>query len=135
VPRQLVGDTVTDRTCTHFVEGPLPFISLRSEPASFAQAWLGYVAPERMQGTANIRSLIQQLARRFAIEHQLAEDIARELRILSCARGAAVRIIALHVGRRVAVESNRQVVAWNGIYLDKPELQADFLRRSVRRAS
>ncbi len=81
------------------VEGPIPFFSLCEHHALpfFGEAWVGYVAHERIIGISKLTRLVRVVTRRFGVQEELTHDIADELDRMLQPHGVAVYMEAHHL--------------------------------------
>lgn len=115
------------------VEGPIPFTSLCEHHAlpMDGQAYLGYIADERLVGISKLSRLVHVCARRFTLQERLANQLADALEATLHPRGVAVYLEARHGcvrarGVREAMPTTRTAV-WRGAYEASPALRSEFL--------
>ena len=128
-----------DAVMSQIIEGPIEFHCLCEHHALpfFGNAYIGYVAGDRIVGISKLTRLVRLFARRFTVQERLGEEIADGLQSLIAPRGVAVHLEASHMctHMRGVEESSRTVTTfWRGVS-DDPELRREFLyeARSHRR--
>jgi GTP cyclohydrolase I len=115
------------------VEGPIPFTALCEHHALpfFGNAWVGYVAGERLIGLSKLTRLVRQYSRRFTMQERLGRDVAGELQAIVGAQGAAVCIEAVHLCTRMRgvreTEALTRSTTWHGSYALSAALRQEFL--------
>ena len=118
------------------VEGPISFFALCEHHALpfHGRAHVGYVAGDEILGISKLTRLVRLYARRFTVQERIAEEVADGLRVLTGARGVAVRLEAQHLCtqmRGVNEEGSVTVTtAWRGLYDEDESLRRDFLALS-----
>ena len=120
-----------DAVMSQIIEGPIEFHCLCEHHALpfFGNAYIGYVAGDRIVGISKLTRLVRLFARRFTVQERLGEEIADGLQALIAPRGVAVHLEASHMctHMRGVEESSRTVTTfWRGVY-DDPELRREFL--------
>jgi len=115
------------------VEGPIPFFSLCEHHAlpMDGQAYLGYVADDRLVGISKLSRLVQVCSRRFTLQERLADQLADALEATIHPRGIAVYLEARHScvrarGAREVPPLTRTIV-WRGAYEASSSLRSEFL--------
>ncbi len=132
--------TAFETECNHdpecrlsqIIEGPIPFYALCEHHALpfYGQAYVGYVAGERILGISKLTRLVRLFARRFSVQERLGQQIADALTELVEPHGVAVYLEAHHLcvqmrGVREVSPQTRTTV-WKGAYQTDPALRADF---------
>jgi GTP cyclohydrolase I len=114
------------------VEGPIPFFALCEHHALpfHGQAYVGYIAHERIIGISKLTRIVRVFARRFTVQERMGDEIAGALQDLISGHGVAVQLEAHHLctqmrGVREA-DSKTRTLTWRGYYADDPELRKEF---------
>ncbi len=115
------------------IEGPIRFFALCEHHALpfFGQAYLGYIANERIIGISKLTRLVRLFAKRFAVQERIGQQIADALQAMLQPHGVAVYLEAHHLctEMRGVQESSplTRTTFWRGEYETNPELRAEFL--------
>jgi GTP cyclohydrolase I len=115
------------------IEGPIRFFALCEHHALpfFGQAYLGYIANERIIGISKLTRLVRLFAKRFAVQERVGQQIADALQAMLQPHGVAVYLEAHHLctEMRGVQESSplTRTTFWRGEYENNPELRAEFL--------
>lgn len=115
------------------VEGPISFNALCEHHALpfLGQAWIGYVAHERIIGISKLTRLVRVITRRFGVQERMTHQIASSLEGLLDAHGVAVYLEADHLCTRIRgvreEGAHTRTTAWLGAYERDPALRAEFL--------
>jgi GTP cyclohydrolase I len=121
-----------DCELAQIVEGPIPFSSLCEHHALpfVGEAWVGYIAHERILGISKLTRLVRVVARRFAVQERVTHDIADALVGLTNAHGVAVYVVAEHMcahTRGVREPATRtRTTAYRGAFEHDAGLRAEF---------
>ena len=123
-----------DPTCklSQIIVGPIQFYALCEHHALpfFGNAYVGYVAGERILGISKLTRLVRLFARRFSVQERLGQQIADALIELVEPHGVAVYLEAHHlcVQMRGVRESSPRThtTVWRGAYPSDAALRADF---------
>jgi GTP cyclohydrolase I len=114
------------------VEGPIPFAALCEHHALpfLGQAWVGYVAHERIIGISKLTRLVRVLTRRFGVQERMTHQVADALEGMLAAHGTAVVLEARHLCTAIRGVREPEVVtrttAYRGAYVTDPALRAEF---------
>jgi GTP cyclohydrolase IA len=114
------------------VEGPIPFFALCEHHAMpfFGQAWVGYVAHERIIGISKLTRLVRVLTRRFGVQERMTHEIADELMRLMDAHGVAVYMEADHLCTQMRgvreTNAKTRTTGYRGTYERDPSLRSEF---------
>jgi GTP cyclohydrolase I len=114
------------------VEGPIPFSALCEHHALpfVGQAWVGYVAHERIIGISKLTRLVRVLTRRFGVQERMTHQIADSLEAMLGAHGTAVYLEAHHMCTRLRGVREPDLVtrttAYRGVYANDPAMRAEF---------
>lgn len=114
------------------VEGPTHFFSLCEHHALpfFGQAYVGYIAHERIIGISKLTRLVRVFAKRFTVQERIGQQIADALVAMLHPHGVAVYIEAHHlcVEMRGVRETSpmTRTVYWRGEYDNNAALRSDF---------
>lgn len=128
-----------DCRISQVIEGPVPFHSLCEHHAFpfFGDAYIGYVAHERIIGISKLTRLVRLFARRFTVQERLGQQIADTLEHVLEAHGVAVYLEGTHLCTQMRgvreVESATRTTFWRGAYDEDPQLRAGFLAICDRR--
>ena len=114
------------------VEGPIPFFSLCEHHALpfFGEAWVGYVAHERIIGISKLTRLVRVVTRRFGVQEELTHEIADELDRMLQPHGVAVYMEAHHLCTQMRgvreLHPLTRTSAYRGTYSDDAALRSEF---------
>lgn len=115
------------------IEGPIRLFALCEHHALpfFGQAYLGYIAGERIIGISKLTRLVRLFSKRFAVQERIGQQIADALQTMLQPHGVAVYLTAHHLctEMRGVQESSplTRTTIWRGEYEKHPELRAEFL--------
>jgi GTP cyclohydrolase I len=115
------------------IEGPISFTALCEHHILpfFGEAWVGYVAGERLIGLSKLTRLVRVHSRRFTMQERMGRDIAAALQSIVGARGTAVRIEAAHLCTRMRgvcePAAITRTTAWRGSYEASATQRREFL--------
>ncbi|MDE3101213.1 MAG: GTP cyclohydrolase I [Chloroflexota bacterium] len=122
------------------VEGPIHFFALCEHHALpfYGQAYLGYIAHDRIIGISKLTRLVRVFSRRFTVQERLGEEIANSLYRLVNAHGVAVHMEAHHLCTQMrgvrAVNPKTRTLTWRGFYADDAELRKEFFHLAGARS-
>ena len=128
------GSDPLDATMSQVIEGPIDLFSLCEHHVLpfFGQAYVGYIAAERIIGISKLTRLVRLFANRFTVQERLTQEVADTLTGMLAPQGAAVYVEATHLctAMRGVRESNSRTrtVVWRGRYAQDPDLREEFLR-------
>lgn len=115
------------------VEGPIPYQAL-CEHHGFpfhGQAYVGYIARDRIIGISKLIRLVRLFSRRFTVQERMGVEIAGTLAHVLGARGVAVYLDGVHMCTRMRgvrdTEAATHTTHWRGSYEDDPALRAEFM--------
>jgi GTP cyclohydrolase I len=130
-PRECRGEP--DCRLAQVIEGPINFHSLCEHHVFpfYGEAFVGYVANERILGISKLTRLVRLYTKRFAVQERIGIQIADTLEALMKPHGVAIFIRAKHMcvemrGVREISPATRTTV-FRGVYADEPSLRAEFL--------
>lgn len=118
------------------IEGPIPFFALCEHHALpfMGQAYVGYVAHERIIGLSKLTRLVRVLTRRFGVQERMTHEIADELDRLMAPHGVAVYIEAHHLCTQMRgvreLNAKTRTTAYRGVYTKDPDLRSEFFDAS-----
>ncbi|MGH7600141.1 MAG: GTP cyclohydrolase I [bacterium] len=122
----------SDCRISQVIEGPIRFFALCEHHALpfYGQAYLGYIANERIIGISKLTRLVRLFAKRFAVQERIGQQIADALQAMLQPHGVAVYLEANHLctEMRGVQESSplTHTTFWRGEYEKNPELRAEF---------
>jgi GTP cyclohydrolase IA len=122
-----------DCRISQIVQGPIAFHSICEHHAFpfFGQAWVGYIAHERIIGISKLTRAVRLYARRFTLQERMGRQIIRSLERILDAHGVAVYLVATHLCMQMrGVREQAATTAttfWRGAYESNPALRAEFL--------
>jgi GTP cyclohydrolase I len=130
-PKECLGEP--DCRLSQVIEGPIHFHSLCEHHVFpfYGEAYLGYVADERILGISKLTRLVRLYTKRFAVQERIGYQIADTLEAVMKPHGVAVFMRAKHMcvemrGVREISPATRTTV-FRGVYADDPSLRAEFL--------
>lgn len=130
-PRECRGEP--DCRLSQVIEGPIHFHSLCEHHVFpfYGEAYVGYIADERILGISKLTRLVRLYTKRFAVQERIGYQIADTLEALMQPHGVAVYIRAKHMcvemrGVREISPATRTTV-FRGEYAKDPSLRAEFL--------
>lgn len=122
-----------DCALSQIIEGPIRFYALCEHHALpfYGQAYVGYIAHERIIGISKLARLVHLFSRRFAVQERIGQQIADALEAMLAPHGVAVYLEARHLcmemrGVRESGSLTRTTV-WRGEYQANDALRAEFL--------
>lgn len=122
-----------DCRLSQVIEGPIRFFALCEHHALpfYGQAYLGYIANERIIGISKLTRIVRLFAKRFAVQERIGQQIADALQAMLQPHGVAVYLAAHHLctEMRGVQESSplTRTTIWRGEYEKNPELRAELL--------
>jgi GTP cyclohydrolase I len=131
----------SDCIISQVIEGPIRFFSLCEHHALpfFGQAYLGYVADEKIVGLSKLTRIMRVFTRRFAVQERIGQQIADALELMIEPHGVAVLLEARHlcVEMRGVREPGARTytTAWRGEYEHNAEIRREFLAACGRQQS
>ncbi len=130
-PRECRGEP--DCRLSQVIEGPIHFHSLCEHHVFpfYGEAYLGYIADERILGISKLTRMVRLYTKRFAVQERIGYQIADTLEALLQPHGVAVFIRAKHMcvemrGVREISPATRTTV-FRGEYATDPSLRSEFL--------
>ena len=130
-PTECRGDP--DCRLSQVIEGPIHFHALCEHHIFpfFGEAYIGYVASERILGISKLTRLVRLYTRRFAVQERIGFQIAETLESMMAPSGVAVLLRGKHMcvemrGVRETSPATRTTV-FHGEYASDPALRAEFL--------
>lgn len=130
-PKECHGEP--DCRLSQVIEGPIHFHSLCEHHVFpfYGEAYLGYVADERILGISKLTRLVRLYTKRFAVQERIGYQIADTLEALMKPHGVAIFIRAKHMcvemrGVREISPATRTTV-FRGVYAEDPALRSEFL--------
>jgi GTP cyclohydrolase I len=130
-PKECRGEP--DCRLSQVIEGPIHFHSLCEHHVFpfYGEAFVGYVANEKILGISKLTRLVRLYTKRFAVQERIGYQIADTLEALMVPHGVAVFIRAKHMcvemrGVREISPATRTTV-FRGVYAEDPALRAEFL--------
>ncbi len=122
-----------DCRLSQVIEGPIHFHALCEHHIFpfYGEAYIGYVASERILGISKLTRLVRLYTRRFAVQERIGNQIADTLEGMMKPMGIAVLLRAKHMcvemrGVREISPATRTTV-FRGEYADNPSLRTEFL--------
>ena len=128
-----------DCQISQILQGPIPFYSICEHHGFpfFGQAWVGYIAHERILGISKLTRLVRLYARRFSVQERLGRQITTALDGILAAHGIALYLEAVHLCVQMRgvreQESTTRTSFWRGSYVNDPNLRSEFLAACARR--
>lgn len=122
-----------DCRISQIVQGPIAFHAICEHHAFpfFGQAWVGYIAHERIIGISKLTRIVRLYARRFTVQERLGRQIIRSLERILDAHGVAVYLDAEHLCMQMRgvreQEATTRTTFWRGAYESRETLRAEFL--------
>jgi GTP cyclohydrolase I len=130
-PKECRGEP--DCRLSQVIEGPIHFHSLCEHHVFpfYGEAYVGYVANERILGISKLTRLVRLYTKRFAVQERIGYQIADTLEALMSPHGVAIFIRAKHMcvemrGVREISPATRTTV-FRGVYAEDPALRSEFL--------
>ncbi len=118
---------------SQIVQGPIAFHSICEHHAFpfFGQAWVGYIAHDRIIGISKLTRVVRLYARRFTVQERLGRQVIRSLERILNAHGVAVYLDATHLCMQMRGVREQQATTrttfWRGAYESNEALRAEFL--------
>jgi GTP cyclohydrolase I len=122
-----------DCRISQIVQGPIAFHSVCEHHAFpfLGQAWVGYIAHDRIIGISKLTRIVRIYARRFTVQERLGRQIVDRLHRVLNAHGVAVYLDAVHLCMQMRgvreQEATTQTTFWRGFYESDSALRAEFL--------
>src|SRR5712692_6904823 len=122
-----------DCRVSQIVQGPIAFHSICEHHALpfFGQAWVGYIAHDRIIGISKLTRVVRLYARRFTVQERLGRQVIRSLERSLDAHGVAVYLEATHLCMQMRgvreQEATTRTSFWRGAYESNEALRAEFL--------
>lgn len=130
-PKECRGEP--DCRLSQVIEGPINFHALCEHHVFpfYGEAYVGYVANERILGISKLTRLVRLYTKRFAVQERIGYQIADTLESLMDPHGVAVYLRAKHMcvemrGVREISPATRTTV-FRGVYAQDAALRAEFL--------
>jgi GTP cyclohydrolase I len=130
-PKECLGEP--DCRLSQVIEGPIHFHSLCEHHVFpfYGEAYLGYVADERILGISKLTRLVRLYTKRFAVQERIGYQIADTLEAVMKPHGVAVFMRAKHMcvemrGVREISPATRTTV-FRGVYSEDASLRSEFL--------
>ena len=130
-PKECRGEP--DCRLSQVIEGPINFHALCEHHVFpfYGEAYVGYVADERILGISKLTRLVRLYTKRFAVQERIGYQIADTLESLMQPHGVAVYLRAKHMcvemrGVREISPATRTTV-FRGVYAQEPDLRLEFL--------
>ena len=122
-----------DCQLSQIIEGPIQFYALCEHHALpfYGQAYVGYIAHERIIGISKLTRLVRLFARRFTVQERIGQQIADTLDAMLEPHGVAVYLEAHHLCTQMRgvqeVLPLTRTTFWRGEYDHNPALRSEFL--------
>ncbi len=122
----------SDCRISQVIQGPIRFFALCEHHALpfYGQAYLGYIANERIIGISKLTRLVRLFAKRFAVQERIGQQIADALQAMLQPHGVAVYLEAHHLCTQMRgvqeASALTRTTFWRGEYEDNAELRAEF---------
>lgn len=122
-----------DCAVSQIIEGPIHFYALCEHHALpfFGQAYVGYIAGDRIIGISKLARLVRLASRRFAVQERIGQQIADALEVILAPRGIAVSLEARHMCMEMRgvrePGSHTRTLVWRGEFQSDDALRAEFL--------
>lgn len=114
------------------IEGAIPFFALCEHHAVpfFGQAYVGYIAADRIIGISKLTRVVRLFAQRFTVQERIGQQIVGTLEEMLEPRGVAVYLEARHLctemrGVRATSPATR-TTHWRGEYAGDAALRSEF---------
>lgn len=130
----------SDCRISQVVQGPIPFHSLCEHHSLpfFGQAYIGYIAHERILGISKLTRLVRLFARRFTLQERLGQQLADALEHILTPHGVAVRLEAVHLCTQMRgvreIDSSTRTTNWRGNYDADAQLRSEFMALCAHRS-
>lgn len=122
-----------DCRLSQVIEGPIHFHALCEHHIFpfYGEAYIGYIASDRILGISKLTRLVRLYTRRFAVQERIGAQIADTLETMMNPTGVAVLLRAKHMcvemrGVREISPATRTTV-FRGEYAKDPNLRSEFL--------
>jgi GTP cyclohydrolase I len=121
-----------DCRLSQVIEGPIQFYALCEHHALpfHGQAYVGYIAHERIIGISKLTRLVRLFARRFTVQERVGQQIADAMDAMLAPHGVAVYLEARHLCTEMRgvqeVSPLTRTTFWRGAYDDNPALRSEF---------
>lgn len=128
-----------DCRLSQIVQGPIPFHAICEHHAFpfFGQAWIGYIAHERIIGLSKLTRVVRLYARRFSMQERLGRQVIQALDRILAAHGIAVYLDAAHLCMQMRgvreQEATTRTTFWRGAYESDQQLRDEFLKLCTTR--
>jgi GTP cyclohydrolase IA len=115
------------------IEGPIPFHAHCEHHALpfFGQAYVGYIASNRIIGISKLTRLVRLFARRFTVQERIGQQIVAKLHAMMEPYGVAVCLNAHHLCTQMRGVSETSPMTrtthWQGEYVGSAALRTEFL--------
>ncbi len=122
-----------DCRSSQVIEGPIHLYALCEHHALpfVGQAYVGYIAHERIIGISKLTRLVRLFSRRFTVQERIGQQIADTLEEILRPHGVAVYLEAHHLCTQMRgvqePASLTRTTCWRGAYDADPALRAEFL--------
>ena len=122
----------SDCTLSQVIEGPIQFFSLCEHHALpfYGEAYVGYIAHERIIGISKLTRLVRLFAKRFTVQERIGQEIADTLVKILQPHGVAVYLEARHLCTEMRgvreMSPKTRTNFWRGEYENNPELRSEF---------
>jgi GTP cyclohydrolase I len=122
-----------DCRISQIIQGPIAFHSICEHHAFpfFGQAWVGYIAHDRIIGISKLTRVVRLYARRFTVQERLGRQVIRSLERILDAHGVAVYLDGTHLCMQMRGVREQQATTrttfWRGAYESNEALRAEFL--------
>jgi len=123
-----------DCRISQIVQGPIAFHSICEHHAFpfYGQAWVGYIAHERIIGLSKLTRVVRLYARRFSMQERLGRQVIQALDDILAAHGVAVYLDAAHLCMQMRgvreQEATTRTIFWRGAYETDEQLRIEFLK-------
>jgi GTP cyclohydrolase I len=122
-----------DCRLSQVIEGPIHFHALCEHHVFpfYGEAYIGYVANDRILGISKLTRLVRLYTRRFAVQERIGFQIAETLENMMNPAGVAVLLRAKHMC--VEMRGVREIspatstTVFHGVYADDSALRSEFL--------
>ncbi len=121
-----------DCRLSQVVEGPISFFAMCEHHVMpfYGQAYVGYIAHERILGISKLTRLVRLFARRFTLQERIGRQIADALEAMLAPHGVAVYLEAQHQCMQMRGVNEPSALTrtthWRGNYDANPSLRAEF---------
>lgn len=117
-PRSSRARSPSSPLCEHHA---LPF---------YGEAWIGYVAHERIIGISKLTRLVRVVTRRFGVQEEMTHEIADELTRMMEPHGVAVYLEGHHLCTQMRgvreLQPKTRTTAYRGTYAKDTSLRSEF---------